>query len=466
MSHHRQPWTVLALLVIAQFMVILDITIVNVALPSIGRALDVSAASLPWVVTTYVLCSGGLLLVGGRLSDLVGRRRTFRAGLLLFTAASLASGLAPSAGALIAARAVQGVGAALMTPSALAILTTTYAGAQRATALSIWGAVASAGVGVGVVAGGMLTTWLSWRWCFLVNVPVGVATAALAPRVLPVGAPTSASARGLRDLDLPGAAAVVAGLVALVYAISGAADHGWASARTLGFAAAAFVLLAAFVLIERRVARPLLAPGVWRMPTVTSGAVFMLCATGLLTGAFFLNSLYLQSVLGWSALKTGLAFLPLVGAIGLGVHVTSRAVSGVGSRALIAGGLALVGVGALLLALAPDDARYAADVLPGLLVLGLGVGLAFPAVSIAAMSEVTHDGAGSASGLMSTAHEVGAALGVAVLSSIAASSAGGFGAGYGDAFLVAAVVAGVLAALAVVAVPVVRPAPGAHVGVH
>jgi EmrB/QacA subfamily drug resistance transporter len=464
-QHPRRPWTVLALLVVAQFMVILDITIVNVALPSIGRSLDVSATDLPWVVTTYVLCSGGLLLVGGRLADLVGRRRTFLAGLLLFTAASLASGLAPSAGALIAARAVQGAGAALMTPAALAILTTTYAGAQRATALSIWGAVASAGVGVGVVAGGMLTTWLSWKWCFLVNVPVGVATAALAPRVLPAAGPASVRG-GLRDLDLPGAAAVVTGLVALVYAISGAADHGWTSARTLGFAAVAAGLLTTFVAVERRVARPLLAPGVWRMPAVTSGAAFMLCATGLLTGAFFLNSVYLQSVLGWSALETGLAFLPLVAAIGAGVHVTSRAVSGVGSRALIAGGLALVGAGALLLALAPDDARYAADVLPGLLVLGLGVGLAFPAVSIAAMSEVEHDRAGSASGLMSTAHEVGAALGVAVLSSIAASSAGGFGAGYGDAFLVAAITAGVLAALAVVAVPVVRPAPGAHVGVH
>jgi EmrB/QacA subfamily drug resistance transporter len=465
MPHARRPWTVLALLVVAQFMVILDITIVNVALPSIGRALDVGAADLPWVVTTYVLCSGGLLLVGGRLADLVGRRRTFLAGLSVFTVASLASGLAPSVGALIAARAVQGVGAALMTPSALAILTTTYTGPQRATALSIWGAVASAGVGVGVVAGGMLTTWLSWKWCFLVNVPVGIVTAALTPRVIPSTDPATVRG-GLRDLDLPGAAAVVTGLVALVYAISGAADHGWVSARTLGCAAVALVLLAAFALTERRVARPLLAPSVWRIPTVTSGAAFMLCATGLLTGAFFLNSVYLQGVLGWSALDTGLAFLPLVAAIGLGVHATARTVAHVGSRALIAGGLALVGAGALLLSPAPDDARYAADVLPGLLVLGLGVGLAFPAVSIAAMSEVGHDGAGSASGLMSTAHEVGAALGVAVLSSIAASSAGGFGAGYGDAFLVAAVVAGVLAAVAVVAVPVVRPAPGAHVGVH
>ncbi|HWI75428.1 MAG TPA: MFS transporter [Baekduia sp.] len=466
-SSPRRPWSVLALLVVAQFMVILDITIVNVALPSIGRALDFTPSGLPWVVTTYVLCSGGLLLVGGRLADLVGRRRTFLAGLSLFTLASLACGLAPSAGTLIVARAFQGAGAALMTPSALAILTTTYVGAQRATALSIWGAVASAGVGIGVIAGGMLTTWLSWEWVFLVNVPVGVVTVALTPRVIPASA-AAAAGGGLRDLDLPGAAAVVAGLVALVYAISGAADHGWASARTLGLGAVALLLLGAFAAIERRVARPLLAPAIWRVPTVTTGAVFMLCATGLMTGTFFLNSVYLQGVLGWSALETGLAFLPLVGAIGLGVHATSRAVARVGSRALIAGGLALVGAGALLLALAPDDARYAADVLPGLLVVGLGVGLAFPAVSIAAMSDVDHARAGSASGLLSTAHEVGAALGVAVLSSVAASGAGaaGFGAGYGDAFLVAAIVAGVLAALAVVAVPVVRPAPGAHVGVH
>jgi EmrB/QacA subfamily drug resistance transporter len=463
-SPPRHPWSVLALLVVAQFMVVLDITIVNVALPSIGRALDVAPADRQWVVTVYVLCCGGLLLVGGRLADLAGRRRTFLMGLTVFTAASLAAGLAPSGGALIAARAVQGAGAALLTPAALSILTTTYAGAQRATALSVWGAVASAGVGVGVLAGGMLTTWLSWEWVFLVNVPVGVVAVALTPRVVPALRP--AEPARARDLDLPGAAAVVAGLVALVYAISGAADHGWASARTLGLLAGAAVLLGAFAAIERRVARPLLAPAVWRVRTLSSGAALMLVVTGLLAGTFFLNSVYLQGVLGWSALRTGLALLPLVAAITLGVHATAHAVGRVGSRAPIAGGLALVAAGAALLALAPGHARYAPDLLPGLLVLGLGVGLTFPAVSIAALGDVGHEGAGSASGLLSTAHEVGAALGVAVLSSIAAGAGSGPAAGYGAACLAAAVVAGLLAAVAAVAVPVVRPAPGARVGVH
>ena len=456
----RRPWSVLALLVVAQFMVVLDITIVNVALPSIGRALDFTPSGLSWVVTAYVLCSGGLLLVGGRAADLLGRRRGFLAGLLLFTAASLAAGLAPSAGALIAARAVQGTGAALLTPAALAILTSTYAGAQRATALSVWGAVASGGVAVGVVVGGMLTTWLSWEWVFLVNVPVGAVAAALATRVIPRTAPLP----GARSLDLRGGLAVVAGLVALVYACSGAAGHGWGSARTLGLLAVAAVLLATFLRVERRAAAPLLPPRVWRSGPLVAGAAMMLGATGILAGAFFLNSLYLQRVLGFSALHTGLAFLPLVVAIALGVHATAHLVGHAGARILVAGGLALAAAGALLLALAPDHARYVPDLLPGFLVLGLGVGMLFPAVSISAMSQVDHAHAGIASGLMSTAHEVGAALGVAVLSAIAAGT--GAAAGYGDACLAAAILAGLLAVVAAAAIPAVRPAPGAHVAMH
>jgi EmrB/QacA subfamily drug resistance transporter len=462
--HPQRSWAALALLVVAQFMVVLDITIVNVALPSIGRALDFSAGDLSWVVTAYVLCSGGLLLVGGRAADVLGRRRTFVAGLLLFTAASLSAGLAPSAGALIAARTVQGVGAALLTPAALSLVTTTYHGPQRATALAIWGGVASAGVGVGVVAGGILTTWLSWEWVFLVNVPVGLVAAALAPRVLPAG---GAAAADRRALDLPGALAVVGGLVMLVYALSGAAEHGWGSARTLGLVAVAAALLATFAAVERRVAQPLVPPALWRVSTLRAGTVMMLGLTGILAGAFFLNSLYLQRVLGWTALETGLAFLPLVVAIALGVHGTSHLVARTGGRVLVAGGLALASVGALLLALAPDEARYLPDLLPGFLVFGLGIGLTFPAVSITALSRVDHERAGLASGLMSTAHEVGAALGVAALSAIAAGTgAGASAAGYGDACLAAAIAAGVLGALAVATVPAVRPAPGAAVSMH
>jgi EmrB/QacA subfamily drug resistance transporter len=459
--HSRRSWSTLAVLVVAQFMVVLDITIVNVALPSIGGTLDIAPQDLQWVVTAYVLCSGGLLLIGGRIADVAGRRRTFMAGLLLFTAASLASGLAPSAQALVASRAAQGVGAALLTPAALSILTTTYHGAQRATALSVWGAVASAGVAAGVVLGGMLTTWLSWEWIFLVNVPVGLVAAALAPRALPPGDGIERPAE--RGLDVPGAVTVVAGSATLVYALSGAADHGWGSPRTLTLLAAAAALLMAFVAIERTVARPLVPGRLVRVPTLASGAVMMLGVTGILAGAFFLNSLYLQRALHWSALDTGLAFLPLVVAISLGVHVTSHFVGRSGTRVFVVAGLGLVSIGTLLLALAPDGASYLPDLLPGFLVFGLGVGLAFPAVSITALSQIDHEHAGLASGLLSTAHEIGAALGVAAFSAIAAGASAG---GYGDACLAAAIVAGVLAAAAAITVPAVRPAPGTAVSMH
>jgi EmrB/QacA subfamily drug resistance transporter len=452
----RQPWSVLMLLAVAQFMVVLDITIVNVALPSIGSALRFDAADLQWVVTAYVICSGGLLLVGGRAADLLGRRRVLLVGLGLFTGASLVCGLAPSSGLLIAARALQGVGASMLTPTALAIVAMTYQGHQRAQALSIWGAIASGGVAIGVLAGGVLTTWLSWRWVFLVNVPVGLVTAVLVPRVVPAfpARPTR------RTLDLTGALTAVAGLVVLVYALSGAPDHGWGSARTLVLLALAAALLAAFVRIERGAVDPLLPPAVWRERTLIAGAGMLLGATGLLAGAFFLNSIYLQGALGWSALDSGLAFLPLVGAIALGVHATSRLVARAGTRTLIAAGMLLAAAGTLLLALAPDDPSYAGGLLPGFVVFGLGIGLAFPAMQITAMSDVRHETAGLASGVVSTGHEVGAALGVAVLSAIAAGS------GYGEASLWAAIVAGLLGLAAVATVPTVRPAAGAHVGMH
>lgn len=452
----------LALLVVAQFMVVLDIAIVNVALPSIGRSLAFGAGDLAWVVTAYVLASGGLLLVGGRLADVVGRRTTFLMGLVGFSAASLACGLAPSAGLLVGARAVQGASAALMTPSALAILTTTYQGEQRARALGIWGAVASAGIGVGAVAGGMLTSWLTWEWVFWVNVPVGLAAAALTPRVVP--AIGSDRPGALRDLDLPGAVTSVAGLVALVYAISGAADHGWTAARTLGIGAAGLALLAVFATIERRAPRPLLAPAVWRIPALAPGAVAMLGATGLIAGTFFLMSVELQTALGWSAIDTGLGLLPLVAAIAAGVHLTSHAIGRAGSRTLITAGLTVAAVGAALCAMAPAgaaDASYVVDLLPGMVALGVGFGMTLPAVQIAAMSGIGHEGAGAASGLLSTAHEVGAALGVAIL-----SSAAGTAFAFSDAMVVAAAIAGGLAALALVAAPVVRPAPGTRVAAH
>jgi EmrB/QacA subfamily drug resistance transporter len=457
----RASWATLGVLVAAQFMVVLDIAIVNVALPSIGGALDLKAADLSWVVTAYILCSGGLLLIGGRIADGVGRKRAFVVGLVVFTGASLASGLAPSSGFLIGARAVQGIGASVMTPSALALVAVTYEGSQRATALAIWGAVASGGIAVGAVAGGLLTTWLDWRWIFLVNVPVGLIAIGAAVRIV-----RDEAQRRTGRLDLPGALTAVGGLGTLVYAFSGAAEHGWGSARTLSLIGVAVALLAACALIEARSDDPLVPPRLLRTPTLAAGSVVMLGATGIMAGAFFLNSLYLQSVLHWSALDTGLAFLPLVAMTALGVHATQRLVQQTGTRTLIATGLALVAVGTGLLALAPDHAGYATDLLPGLLVFGLGVGLAFPATSITALSDVEHQQAGMASGLMGTAHEVGAALGVAVLAAIATGATGGPAAGYGAACLAAAVVAAALAVGAALAIPSVRPAAGHAVALH
>jgi EmrB/QacA subfamily drug resistance transporter len=456
----------LVVLSVAQFMVILDITVVNVALPSIGRALHFAPADLQWVVTAYVLCTGGLMLLGGRAADLLGRRRVFLAGLLLFTAASLASGLAPSEAALIASRAGQGVGAALLTPAGLAIITTTYAGGQRATALSVWGAIGSAGAGVGVLVGGMLTSWAGWRWIFLVNVPVGVAVGLLTPRlVAPVAAASS------RRLDLAGALSVVSGLAVLVYALAGTAQHGWGSARTLLLFALAAGLLAAFALVERVSARPLLPPETLRVRSLAAGTGLMLGATGILIGAFFLNSLYLQNTLGASPITTGLEFLPLVAGIALAAHAASHLLPRLGTRVLAVAGLALIAAGALLLVAAPDHASYASELLPGFVLIGLGTGLVFPAASLSAMSEIEEARAGLASGLLLTAHEVGAALGVAVLSAIAAASSTTvtgirFASGYQSGFLAAAAVAGALALLTLFTVPSVRPAPGTKVAIH
>ena len=461
----RGPWTVLILLAVAQFMVILDITVVNVALPSIGRALDFAPADLQWVVTAYVLFTGGFLLLGGRAADLFGRRRMFLAGLVIFTAASLASGLAGSPEALVASRAAQGLGAALLSPAALSIITTTYSGAQRTTALGVWGAIGGAGAAAGVLFGGMLTTWLSWEWVFFINVPVGLVAAASTLHLVPR---SRARVGHVRELDLAGALAVTAGLVTLVYAFDGAPTHGWGSARTLALIGLAGALLAAFAVIERSVERPLMAPATWRVRSLVSSATVMLGATGILVGAFFLNSLYVQGELGWSALETGFGFLPFALVIGLFAHLGSHALQKVGARAVVASGLALLGGGALLLAMAPDEASYAADLLPGLLMMGAGIGLVFVTVQITAMADVTHDNAGLASGLMQTGHEVGAALGVAVLSAIAAAASAGSGAaaGYEAGFLAAAAIAGALALLALLAVPSVRPAQTARVMAH
>jgi EmrB/QacA subfamily drug resistance transporter len=460
----RQPWSVLVLLCVAQFMVVLDITVVNVALPSIGADLGFTQTDLQWVITAYVLVAGGLLLLGGRAADLLGRRRVFLAGVVVFTGASLVSGLASSPEMLIAARAAQGLGAALLTPAALSIIVTTYTGPQHTRALAAWGAIASAGAAAGMLFGGMLTTWLSWEWVFLINVPVGVVTAVLALRFVPSA---GAVATGRRGFDLPGAVSAVAGLVVLVYALQGAAEHGWGSARTLVLLGIAAGLLAVFAAVERRVERPLVPPRTWRLRTLVAGAVVMFVATGVLVGSFFLNSLYLQHVLGASALETGLAFLPIAAAIAFGAHLAPHLLSHAGSRVVAGTGLSLIAVAAGLLAAGPDEATYAANLLPSFVVFGLGAGLVLPAVSVTAMSNLDHEGMGLASGLMMTAHEIGAAFGVAVLSAVAASGPlADFATGYGDGFALAAAVAAVLALGAAFGMPVVRPAAGTRVGMH
>jgi EmrB/QacA subfamily drug resistance transporter len=466
-TRQRNPsWAVLIVVCLAQFMVVLDGTVVNVALPSIGRALYFSPGDLQWVVSGYVLLSGGLMLLGGRAADVAGRRRVFLAGLTVFTAASLASGLAPTSGALVAARAGQGLGAALLTPAALSIVTTTYSGARRAAALSAWGAIGAGGAAAGVLAGGILTTWLGWRSVFLINVPVGLAAGLLSLRLVPRSRPTAGNGR---DLDLPGALLVTAGLVTGVYAITGAPAHGWGSARTLLLLAVSVGLLAAFAAAERSARRPLVPSRTWRSRSLVAGLAVMLGATGVLIGTFFLNSLYLQDVEGASALRAGLEFLPLVAVIGLGAHTTSRLLPRAGSRALCVAGLVLMGGGALLLSAVSARSGYLTGVLPGLLLVGAGTGVVFPAASVTALSDADDDRAGVASGLLTTAHDVGAALGVAVFSAVATvqvSAGAGFAVGYRDGFIVAAAIAAAVAVIALLALPAVRPMPGARTGVH
>jgi EmrB/QacA subfamily drug resistance transporter len=457
---HR-PWIVLILLSIAQFMVILDVTVVNVALPSIGSDLSFAPADLQWVVTAYVLFTGGLLLLGGRAADVLGRRPVFLTGLGIFTTASLTSGLAGSPEWLIVSRGAQGLGAALLTPGALSIITTTYTGEQRTKALAIWGAIGGAGAAAGVVLGGVLTSWLGWESVLFINVPIGIAVALLTLRLVPATAPAVSD----RRLDVPGAVSVVAGLVLLVYAIQGTSRHGWGSARTLVPLAVATVLLIAFAWIERRAPRPLVPPSTWRSRTLVAGIALMFGATGILVSTFFLNSLYMQHELGFSALETGLAFLPLSVMVGFGAHMASHLMGRIGTRVLAVAGLTLLAIGAALLAVAPDHASYGTDLLPGMLVLSLGTGFVFPVASVTTMTHVRHEQAGLASGLMTTGHEIGAALGVATFSAIA-SAGSTFAAGYGSGFTVAAIVAGAMALIALVAVPVLRPASGAGVPVH
>jgi EmrB/QacA subfamily drug resistance transporter len=447
-------------------MVIIDATVVNIALPSIGKAFRfASAADLQWVATAYVLVTGGLTLLGGRLTDLFERKRLFLIGLLLFTTASLATGLARSAVFLVICRAAQGLGAALLTPAALSIITTTYAGANRATALAVWGALGAAGAAAGVVLGGVLTSWFGWQWVFFINVPIGAAAVGVALFVLPA----SAASRGpLRDLDIAGALVLIAGLAMLVFGLTSGANHGWASAQTLESLIMSAALLATFGLIERRVKQPIAPPSIWQVHSLVSGNLVFLATSAVMGGVFFLSSLYLQRVLELTPWQAGLAFLPLVVAVAAGSGLASRLVSHAGVRAVIVLGLVIEGGGALLLARVPTDASYFANIVPGFLAIGIGLGFSFVASPLLVMADVGGDDAGLASGLMQTAHEIGISLGIASLSAVATAVAmqTGLAAGYRQSMVAAAVVAGLLAIVSLIVVPAVRASGGGGLGMH
>ena len=418
-AQDNRRWLALAVIVTAQFMVVLDISIVNVALPSIKTDLNFSQESLQWVITAYSIFFGGFLLLGGRLADLLGRRRMFMAGVLLFTVSSLLDGLAWSEASLIAFRGLQGLGAAMMSPAALSILTTTFAeGRERNRALGIWGAVAGSGGAVGVLLGGILTSAFSWPWIFFVNVPVGVAVLAVSPSLLR----ESRADLPERYFDLAGAATITSGLMLLVYGMTHATQHGWATSETIGLLAASAVLIAAFFLIESRAKAPLLPLRIFRLRTLAGSNLSALIATGAVFSQFFLLTLYMQQVLHYSALKTGVAYIALtLTTIALST-LAQGLVTRFGVRSILPVGLLLSTVALVLFAQLPVDGHYFRNLFPGFVVSGLGLAFVFIPMSIGALTGVRPADAGIASGLINTSQQIGGAIGVAAATTIATSS--------------------------------------------
>ncbi|HEY7103803.1 MAG TPA: MFS transporter [Mycobacteriales bacterium] len=464
----RTSWAVLAVALTAQILVVLDISVVNTALPTIGASLSLSSSDLSWLVTAYLLLSGGGLLLGGRIADLLPRRGVFLTGMAVFTAGSLFSGLAGSATELIAGRAGQGLGAAMMTPAALSLVMTTYSGAQRTKGLALWGAVGSLGVAAGVLLGGALTTWGGWQLIFWVNVPIGIVALGLGLKVMPRNTPARAS---LAQFDLPGALTVIGGLAALMFGLASTSAYGWGSVRVLTAFVTSAALLTAFVRIERRAARPLVPPHTWKVTTLVSGTTAMVGVTALLVGTVFLTSIFVQTVLGFSALRAGVAFLPLAVAVAVGTHVAGKLLGRTSPRTVAAGGLVLVAVGAALLSMVGPGAHFASDLLPGLVVLGFGAGVVFVAVTVTAMAGIPAQHAGMASGFLMTGHEVGAALGVAILSAIAAGAgsltdAAGVIDGFPPAFVAAAVLAVLVGVVAWLRMPAARMTGAAGMHMH
>src|SRR5580704_13216397 len=449
----------LALLAMTQFVVVIDASIVNVALPSIGRGLHFAPTDLSWVVNAYTLTFGGFLLLGGRLADLLGRRRMFMLGLVLFSLASFAGGIAQSEGWLLAARAAQGLGAAIVSPAALSIITTTFAdGAERNRALGIWGAVVGAGGAAGVLLGGILTSGLNWRWVLFVNVPIGIAAAALAPRTLV----ESRAEDGASTFDIPGAVAVTAGLSLLVYAIVDAVNTGWGSAATLSRIAGAVVLLVAFLVIERRRRDPLMPFSIFRLRTLRGADTVSLLIGMSLFSMFFFISLYLQDVLRYSPVKTGVSYLPLAVTIILTAGAASQLVTRIGFKPTLIGGMLIVAIGLFWFSRISPTGSYVSDVLGPSILAGCGLGFTFVPVTIAAVTGTSGPQAGIASGLINASQQIGGALGVAILVSVSTSRIADFGraagthhalvAGYSRAFLIGcgfAVLAALLSAVVV-----------------
>jgi EmrB/QacA subfamily drug resistance transporter len=450
----RNKWLVMAVVGAAFFMTILDVAIVNVAIPSIQKDLHIAESTVQWVVTAYAITFGGFLLLGGRMADLLGRRRIFAVGLVLFTIASLTCGLATSAGVLIASRAVQGVGAAIISPAALSIVTTTFSeGAERNKALGIWGALGGSGAAAGVLLGGVLTRYLGWQWIFFVNVPVGAVVFALTRPIVP----ESRADLGHRNFDAAGAVSVTGGIALLVYAISKAPDAGWAAGQTIGLLVSAAVILAGFVVWELRTTAPLVPFEIFRIRTLTGAN-----SVGLLLGAtiyanFFVLTLYVQQVLGWSALKAGLTFLATAGTTVIWAGVAQALVTKAGPRLVTTVGLAVMSLTVLGYTRLPVHGHYWPDLLPLYLTFALGLAFGFIPVTIAGFIGVPPHQAGLASGLLNTSQQVGGAVGVAVTATIFVSHAKAghftpqaFTSGYHWAFAALVAFAAVGAALAFV----------------
>jgi EmrB/QacA subfamily drug resistance transporter len=415
---HR--WQALALVCAAFFMVVLDVSIVTVALPSIARSLHLSQSNLQWVLTAYAITFGGFLLLGGRAGDLLGRRLMFVVGLTLFTAMSLVCGLATSEAMLIAARALQGLGAAIISPATLSIITTTFEeGPDRNKALGIWGAMGGAGAAAGVLFGGILTKYFGWQWIFFVNVPVGALVLALTPfRVRESRAPLET-----RRFDAVGAVVVTSGLALLVYAISEAPTAGWGSAQTIGLLVAALILLGSFVALEARSKAPLMPLGIFRIGNIAASNGVAILLGAVVFANFFLLTLYVQDVLNYSALRTGLTFLATAGTTVILAGVAQALTTRYGPRPVLGIGMAVLTAGMIFYAQIPVDGQYVRNLLPGYLLVGVGLSMAFVSVSIAALQGVHDREAGLASGLLNTSQQIGGALGVAVAGSIAVSHA-------------------------------------------